>query len=82
MALDMVAAHAAYFSDFDRAQAVAREQRALAERLGDPYHVAIAVMRQSWSAGTSARRARSRTRPFRCCAAAATCAASSRWRPG
>ena len=51
MALDMVAAHAAYFSDFDRAQALAREERALAERLGDPYHVAMAVMRQSWSAG-------------------------------
>jgi hypothetical protein len=50
MALDMVAAHAAYFSDFDRAQALAREERALAERLGDPYHVAVAVMRQSWSA--------------------------------
>ena len=52
MALDMVAAHAAYFSDIDRAQALAREQRALAERLGDPYHVAIAVMRQGWSAGS------------------------------
>lgn len=52
MALDIVAAHAAYFSDFDRAQALAREQRALAERLGDPYHVATAVMRQGWSAGS------------------------------
>ena len=51
MALDMVATHAAYFSDFDRAQALAREERALAERLGDPYHVAMAVMRQGWSAG-------------------------------
>ena len=77
MALDMVAAHAAYFSDIDRAQALAREQRALAERLGDPYHVAVAVMRQGWSAGTSAPGARSRTRPFRCCAAADTCTASS-----
>ena len=49
----MVAAHAAYFSDFDRAQAVAREQRVLAERLGDPYLVAVAAMRQGWSAGTT-----------------------------
>jgi predicted ATPase/DNA-binding SARP family transcriptional activator len=51
MALDMVAAHAAYFSDHVRARALADEERALAERLGDPYLVAIAVMRQSWSAG-------------------------------
>ncbi len=53
LALNMVAAHAAYFSDFDRAQAVAREQRVLAERLGDPYLVAVAAMRQGWSAGTT-----------------------------
>jgi predicted ATPase/DNA-binding SARP family transcriptional activator len=51
MALDMIAAHAAYFGDHDRARALAEEERALAERLGDPYLVAIAVMRQSWSAG-------------------------------
>ncbi len=51
MALDMVAAHAAYFGDHDRARALAEEERAFAERLGDPYLVAIAVMRQSWSAG-------------------------------
>jgi predicted ATPase/DNA-binding SARP family transcriptional activator len=50
MALDVVAAHASYFGDHDRAHALAREERALAEQLGDPYHVAMAVMRQSWSA--------------------------------
>jgi hypothetical protein len=58
MALDMVAAHAAYFGDGDRAQAVAAEERALAERIGDPYHLAMAVMRQGWSAkGVRAMRA-------------------------
>ncbi len=51
MALDMVAAHASYVGEPDRASAVAREERALAERLGDPYHLAMAVMRQCWSAG-------------------------------
>jgi predicted ATPase len=51
MALDMVAAHASYFGEHERAKALAREERALAERLGDPYHVAMAVMRQGWSAG-------------------------------
>jgi hypothetical protein len=51
MALDMVAAHAGYFGDLDRAQAVAFEQLALAERLGDPFHIAVAVMRQCWCAG-------------------------------
>jgi non-specific serine/threonine protein kinase len=50
MALDMVAAHAAYFGDGDRARAAAAEERALAERLGDPYHLAIAAMRQCWGA--------------------------------
>ena len=50
MALDVVAAHASYFGESDRAQVLAREERALAEQLGDPYHVAMAVMRQSWSA--------------------------------
>jgi hypothetical protein len=49
MALDMVTAHASYFSDLEQAQACAREERALAERLGDPYHLAIAVMRQAWA---------------------------------
>src|SRR4051812_1848616 len=51
LALDMVAAHASYFSQHERARALAREARALAERLGDPYHKARAVMRQSWGAG-------------------------------
>ena len=50
MALDIVAAHASYFGDRDRAQVLAREERALAEQLGDPYHVAMAVMRQCWCA--------------------------------
>jgi len=50
MALDMVAAHAAYFGDGDRARAAAAEERALAERIGDPYHLAMAAMRQGWSA--------------------------------
>ena len=50
MALDVVAAHASYFGDRDRAQLLAREERALAEQLGDPYHVAIAVLRQCWCA--------------------------------
>jgi predicted ATPase/DNA-binding SARP family transcriptional activator len=50
MALDMVAAQASYFGDLERAQALAAEERAIAERLGDPYHLAIAVMRQAWSA--------------------------------
>jgi hypothetical protein len=52
MALDMVAAQASYFGDHDRASALAAEERALAERLGDPYHLAMAVMRQGWSAGS------------------------------
>lgn len=51
MALDLIAAHASYFGDHDLARASAAEQRALAERLGDPALVAMAVMRQSWSAG-------------------------------
>ena len=51
MALDLIAAHASYFGDHDRARACAAEQRALAERLGDPSLIATAVMRQSWSAG-------------------------------
>ena len=50
MALDMTAAQASYFGDLERAQALAAEERAIAERLGDPYHLAIAVMRQAWSA--------------------------------
>ena len=50
MALDVVAAHASYFGDRDRAHVLAREERALAEQLGDPYHVAMAVMRQCWCA--------------------------------
>jgi predicted ATPase/DNA-binding SARP family transcriptional activator len=50
MALDMAAAHAAYLGDQARAQALAAEERTLAERTGDPYHVAMAVMRQGWSA--------------------------------
>src|SRR5262249_55032743 len=50
LALDMVIAHAAYFGDNERARVLAREMRALAEELGDPYHVAVAVMRQCWSA--------------------------------
>ncbi|HET8758120.1 MAG TPA: AAA family ATPase, partial [Solirubrobacteraceae bacterium] len=50
MALDVLAAHASYFGDWARAQALAREERELAEQLGDPYHVAVAVMRQSWTA--------------------------------
>jgi predicted ATPase/DNA-binding SARP family transcriptional activator len=50
MALDVVAAIASYFGEQARAQALAREERAIAERLGDPYHVAVAVMRQSWTA--------------------------------
>jgi predicted ATPase/DNA-binding SARP family transcriptional activator len=50
MALDMVAAQASYFGDLERAQALAAEERAIAERLGDPYHLAMAVMRQAWSA--------------------------------
>src|SRR5262249_23629117 len=41
MALDLVAALAAYFGDGERARAAAAEERALAERLGDPYHVAL-----------------------------------------
>jgi hypothetical protein len=49
MALDIVAAHASYFGDSDRARVVAREERALAERLGDPYHLAMAIMRQAWA---------------------------------
>ena len=55
MALDMVVAHAAYFGDGDRAQAAAAKERELAERLGDPYHLAIAVMRQSWGAAGATR---------------------------
>ena len=51
MALDMVAAHASYVGEPHRASAAAREERAIAERLGDPYHLAMAVMRQCWSAG-------------------------------
>jgi predicted ATPase len=50
LALDMVSAHAGYFSDDARARALALEERALAEQLGDPYLMAIAVMRQGWSA--------------------------------
>jgi hypothetical protein len=50
MALDLIAAHASYFGDHERARACAAEQRALAERLGDASLVATAVMRQSWSA--------------------------------
>jgi predicted ATPase/DNA-binding SARP family transcriptional activator len=49
MALDMVAAQASYFGDFERAQALAAEERAIAERLGDRYHLAMAVMRQAWT---------------------------------
>jgi hypothetical protein len=51
MALDMVAAQASYFGDRERARALAAEERAAAERLGDPYHLAMAVMRQGWAAG-------------------------------
>ena len=50
MALDVIASHASYYGQRDRAQVLAREERALAEQLGDPYHVAVAVMRQSWTA--------------------------------
>jgi hypothetical protein len=50
MALDVIAAITAYLGDHGRAQGLAREERALAERLGDPYHVSVAVMRQSWTA--------------------------------
>lgn len=53
-ALDLVAAHASYFGDHERARTAAAEERALAEALGDPALVATAVMRQSWSVGTFA----------------------------
>ncbi|HEX5617259.1 MAG TPA: BTAD domain-containing putative transcriptional regulator [Solirubrobacteraceae bacterium] len=66
LALDMVAAHARYLEDHDRAQALAGEERALAEQLGDPYLVAMAVMRQSWSAHDfgAARRFADEARPL------------------
>jgi predicted ATPase/DNA-binding SARP family transcriptional activator len=49
MALDALAEQATIDADFARAGALAREQRAVAEQLGDAYHVAMAVARQAWA---------------------------------
>jgi predicted ATPase len=49
MALDVLAYHAAYEEASRRAKAFADEERRLAEKLGDPYHVAMALMRQAWA---------------------------------
>lgn len=49
MALDALAEQAAIDADFARGRALAREQRAVAEQLGDAYHVAMAVARQAWA---------------------------------
>ena len=49
MALDVLAMLAALDADFARAAALAREQRALADELGDPYQRAMAVKRQAFA---------------------------------
>jgi predicted ATPase/DNA-binding SARP family transcriptional activator len=49
MALDALAEKAAIDADFARSRALASEQRAAAEQLGDAYHVAMAVARQAWA---------------------------------
>jgi predicted ATPase/DNA-binding SARP family transcriptional activator len=52
MALEALARDAAWAMDPDHARELAREARALAEQLGDPFHVAMAVSRQAYVADT------------------------------
>jgi hypothetical protein len=47
MALDMLAMLAAYEADFAGGAELARQQRAVAEQLGDRYHIAVAIKRQA-----------------------------------
>jgi hypothetical protein len=49
MALDLLATHATLEADFVRAKGLARRQRELAEELGDPFQLAIAVKRQAFA---------------------------------
>ncbi len=49
MALDILAYHAAYEEASPRAKAFADEEHRLAETLSDPYHLAMALMRQAWA---------------------------------